>query len=85
MRCCIASTASATSKGRIVATIAAPDDGEAGAPKVQGDYEAVRELFADILAEASKSTISEKLQADRQGRRHAAAESGRRRISAATS
>ena len=34
-------------KGRIVATIDAVDDGEACAAKVQGDYEAVADLFAD--------------------------------------
>jgi hypothetical protein len=49
-------------KGCIVATITAVDDGEAGAPRLQGDYEAIRELFADILAEASESTLSDKQQ-----------------------
>jgi putative DNA primase/helicase len=49
-------------KGCIVATIAAVDDGEVGAPRLQGDYEAVRELFADILAEASESTLGDKQQ-----------------------
>ena len=48
-------------KGRIVATIAELDDGEAGAPKVEGDYEAIRELFADILAEASESRSARRL------------------------
>ena len=46
-------------KGRIIATIDAVDDGEAGAPKVKGDYEAVRELFADIMAEAAEVKVSE--------------------------
>ena len=46
-------------KGRIIATIDAVDDGEAGAPKVQGDYEAVRDLFADIIAEAAEIKVSE--------------------------
>ena len=46
-------------KGRIIATIDAVDDGEAGAAKVQGDYEAVRELFADIIAEAAEIKVSE--------------------------
>ena len=50
-------------KGRIVATIAEPDDGEMPARRrCMGDYEVIRELFADILAEASELTISEKLQ-----------------------
>ena len=46
-------------KGRIVATIDAIDDGEAGAAKVKGDYEAVRDLFADIIAEAAEVKVSE--------------------------
>ena len=46
-------------KGRIIATIDAVDDGEAGAAKVKGDYEAVRDLFADIIAEAAEVKVSE--------------------------
>jgi hypothetical protein len=45
-------------KGRIIATIDADDDGEAGAAKVKGDYEAVRDLFADIIAEAAEVKVS---------------------------
>ena len=47
--------------GRIVATIDVPDDGEAGAARVQGDYEAIRDLFGDIMAEASETRISERV------------------------
>ncbi len=50
-------------KGRIIATIDAVDDGEAGAAKVKGDYEAVRELFADIIAEAAEVKVSENVAA----------------------
>ena len=46
-------------KGRIIATIDADDDGEAGAAKVKGDYEAMRDLFADIIAEAAEVKVSE--------------------------
>lgn len=45
--------------GRVIATINADDDGEAGAPKAKGDYEAVRDLFADIIAEAAEVKVSE--------------------------
>ena len=46
-------------KGRIIATIDAIDDREAGAAKVKGDYEEVADLFADVIAEAAEVKVSE--------------------------
>ena len=72
-------------KGRIIATIDAVDDGEAGAPKVQGDYEAVADLFADIIAEAAEIKVSETVAATVKAVKALQPEPIQGRISAATS
>ena len=71
-------------KGRIIATIDLVDDGEASAPKVTGDYEAVRDLFADIIAEAAEVKVSETVAATVEAVK-ARQPSDPRRISAAIS